>query len=179
MYIKFYKGFPICYLRGKLETLLFSFILGPELLAREASLSLAEVVKLIDPILIIPVPFIPGPAAVPLGAPGGVHPLHHLPPLPHPHPPVPEAVLPLSPLTEEVIEDGGEHEHVFEGSASRMHESESLELCLGADGTSLVRYSSYRSNDHYQRQRVLQKERAIVSREASPAWEGGLSSAVS
>lgn len=42
----------------------------------------------------------------------------------------------------------------------------SLELCLGADETSLVRYSSYRSNDHYQRQRVLQKERAIVSREA-------------
>lgn len=30
--------------------------------------------------------------------------------------------------------------------------------------SSLVRYSSYRSHDHYQRQRVLQKERAIVSR---------------
>ena len=29
---------------------------------------------------------------------------------------------------------------------------------------SFVRYSSYRSHDHYQRQRVLQKERAIVSR---------------
>lgn len=29
---------------------------------------------------------------------------------------------------------------------------------------SLGRYSSYRSHDHYQRQRVLQKERAIVSR---------------
>lgn len=32
--------------------------------------------------------------------------------------------------------------------------------------SSLVRYSSYRSHDQYQRQRVLQKERAIVSRGA-------------
>lgn len=30
--------------------------------------------------------------------------------------------------------------------------------------SSHVRYGSYRSHDHYQRQRVLQKERAIVSR---------------
>lgn len=28
---------------------------------------------------------------------------------------------------------------------------------------SLARYGSYRAHDHYQRQRVLQKERAIVS----------------
>lgn len=34
----------------------------------------------------------------------------------------------------------------------------------GLTTSSLVRYSSYRSHDHYQRQRVLQKERAIVSR---------------
>ena len=42
----------------------------------------------------------------------------------------------------------------------------------GADGTFLVRSSSYRSNDHYQRQRVLQKERAIVSGEARPGRRG-------
>lgn len=34
--------------------------------------------------------------------------------------------------------------------------------------SSHVRYSSYRSHDHYQRQRVLQKERAIVSRGMGP-----------
>ena len=37
---------------------------------------------------------------------------------------------------------------------------------------SLVRYSSYRSHDHYQRQRVLQKERAIVSRGTGAGREG-------
>lgn len=35
-----------------------------------------------------------------------------------------------------------------------------------------VRYSSYRSHDHYQRQRVLQKERAIVSRGIGPGRMG-------
>ena len=80
--------------------------------------------KLICIIPIILMSFIPGPAAVPLDVREGVHPLHHLLPLLHPHHPVPEAVLPLCPLTE-VTEGGGEHEQMFEGSASRMHVSES------------------------------------------------------
>lgn len=105
MYIKFYEVFLICHLQRKLGTLLFSIIGGPELPAREASLSLAEVVELICTIPIIPMSFIPGPAAVPLDVREGVHPLHHL-PLLHPHHPVPQAVLPLCPLTE-VTEGGG------------------------------------------------------------------------
>lgn len=39
--------------------------------------------------------------------------------------------------------------------------------------SSHVRFSSYRSHDHYQRQRVLQKERAIVSR-GTGLWRMGL-----
>lgn len=72
--------------------------------------------------------------------------------------------------------------NVFEGSASRMLgrclRVLSLDLYLGADGTFLVRYSSYRSNDHYQRQRVLQKERAIVST-AAGHWRRGSPCAMS
>lgn len=123
MYIKFYEVFLICHLRRKLGMFLLSFIGGPELPAREASLSLAEVVELICIIPIIPISFIPGPAAVPLDAREDVHPLHHLHPLLHPHHPVPEAVLPLCPLAE-VTEGGGEHEQMFECGASSMHVSE-------------------------------------------------------
>lgn len=117
--------FPICHLRRKLGTFLLSFIGGPELPTREASLSLAEVMELICIIPVIPMSFIPGPAAVPLDVREDVHPLHHLHPL-LPHHPVPEAVLRLCPLAE-VTEGGGEHEQMFECNASRMHVSESSE----------------------------------------------------
>lgn len=62
----------------------------------------------------------PGPAAAPLDVPEGVRPLHPPPHPPHPPHPVPEAALPPCPLEGEVIGGGGEHEHVFEGSVSRV-----------------------------------------------------------